>query len=111
MRTRLIGGLLVAAMALTACGGDDDGGGGGGGSPQDQVADLMLDELRGTMEQEGLEGVEIDEECVRDAVAKLSDDDAQAIVDAGPDGDPDISVDATEFAASMTSCIDLGAGG
>ena len=73
---------VIAVMALSlvaaACGGDDDGG--GGGSPQDQVADMMLEVLDEELSAEGMEGVSIDEDCVREAMGELSDEDAEAIV-------------------------------
>jgi len=114
MRTRLFGAIAVAALALSACGGDDDGGGngrgdggGGGGSAQDRVADMMIDALDEASEFEGIEGVEIDEECIRDRVDELSDADAQAFLDAGPDGDPEMSDEAETIGAAMLDCIDI----
>lgn len=108
MRTRLFGTLAIAALALTACGGDDDGGGGGGGgSAQDRVADMMIDVLNEASEIEGIEGVEIDEGCIRDKIDELSDADAQAILDAGPDGEPEVSDEAETIGASMSDCVDM----
>ena len=114
MRTRLFAGIAIAALALTACGGDDDGGGGaggggggGGGSTQDQVADMMMDVLDEASEIDGVEGIEIDEDCIRDKVGELSDSDAQAILDAGPDGDPEVSDEAELIGESVFDCIDL----
>ena len=43
MRTHLVGSII--ALALTACGGGDVDGGDRGVSPQDQVADMMIDAL------------------------------------------------------------------
>lgn len=106
MRTRLFGIMLVTGLALTACGGDDDGGG-GGGSVQDQVADMMVDSINETMAGEDTAGVSIDEDCVRDAAQQLSDDDAQKILDAGPEGDPDVSDDAMDAGESLMECIDI----
>jgi hypothetical protein len=113
MRARLLGTIAIAAITLTACGGDDDGGGGaggggGGGSPQDQVADMMIDVLNEAAEIDGIEGIEIDEGCIRDKVGELSDADARAILDAGPEGDPDVSDEAELIGESMFDCIDLG---
>jgi hypothetical protein len=103
MRTRLFGTLAVAALALSACGGDD-----GGSSPQDQVADMMIEALNETTDLEGIEGIEIDEGCIRDKVGELSDEDARAIVAAGPEGNPDVSADADAVGEAMFECIDLG---
>ncbi len=93
MKSRVFATLSVAALALAACGGGD--------SAQDEVADMMIEELEA-------EGMDVDEDCVRDAAGELSDDDAQAIVDAGPDGDPDVSDEAMAAASSLMGCVDLG---
>lgn len=101
LRHRIVAGLAAGALVLAACGGDDDDG--GGGSPQDQVADLLLTELEG----EELEGVTVDEDCVRDVTGQLSDEDAEAIVEAGPDGDPDVSVSGEEIGFQILECVDI----
>jgi len=106
MRTRLFSIMLVTGLALTACGGDDDSSG-GGGSVQDQVADMMIDSINESMEGEDVSGVSIDEDCVRDATQQLSDDDAQKILDAGPDGDPDVSDDAGTAADALIDCVEI----
>lgn len=103
MRTRLLGTVAIAALALTACGGDDDG----GGSSQDQVADMMIEVLNDATELEGVEGVEIDEDCIRDMVGELSDSDAEAILEAGPEGDPEVSDQAELVGEGMFECIDM----
>ena len=93
MRTRLVGTIAIAALTVAACGG-------GGGGTQDEVADMMID----AMDEEGLE---VDESCMRDATSKLSDDDAQKILDAGPDGDPEgLSDEAEAVASEAVACID-----
>jgi hypothetical protein len=103
MRTRLVATIAIIALALAACGGDDDG----GGNPQDQVADMMIEVLDDVTELEGVEGVEIDEGCIRDKVGELSDEDAQAILDAGPEGDPDVSDEADAIGEAMVECVDM----
>ncbi|MFP5486748.1 MAG: hypothetical protein ACLGHQ_00375 [Acidimicrobiia bacterium] len=95
VRTRLIGPLAIATLALAACGG-------GGGGQQGEVADMML----ASAEEEG---IELDDDCVRDVAGRLSDDDAAAIVEAGVDGDPDISGDADALAEEMFDCLDTDA--
>lgn len=109
MRTRLFGTIAIAALALTSCGGGDDGGsdGGGGGGAQDQVADMMIDVLNEASEIEGVD-MTVDEGCIRDKAGQLSDADAQAIVDAGPEGDPEVSDAADAIADTMIECVDLG---
>ena len=99
MRTRILGVTVIAAMALVACGSDDDGGSDG---PQDEVAVLFA----GAMEDQD---IAIDLGCAKEAAADLSDEDAQAIVDAGVDAGADFSPAATEFAERAASCIDMDA--
>lgn len=105
MRTRLFGSLAIAALALsaTACGGDDDS---AGGSAQDQVADMMIDVLNEAGDVEGA-SVDIDEDCLREKAGKLSDDDAKAIIDAGPDGEPEVSAEADAIGDELFECVDI----
>ena len=105
MRIRMISTVAVATLALAACGGGDSG----SGSAQDQVADMMLAALDEDLADEGLSSDIIDRDCVRSAIGELSDDDAEKIVEAGPDGDPDVSADAEDIADSMFECVDLSA--
>ena len=104
MRTRLVTTVALAALALSACGGGDDG---GDGSPQDEVADMMIETLRDADDVEGLD-VEIDEDCVRDATSGLGDDDARAIVEAGPEGEADVGEDARAVGMALFECVRLG---
>lgn len=102
MRNRIIGTLAVATLALagTACGGDDDGGSGN----QGKVADMLIEALA----EVETDGVTIDKDCIRDKASKLSDDDAKKIVEAGPDGDPDVSAEAEAIAESLFDCVEIG---
>jgi hypothetical protein len=50
-------------------------------------------------------GMTIDEQCVRDAVGKLSDDDLRAIVAAGENGDPTVSAEADAIGESLVECV------
>lgn len=97
MRKTLMGGLAVAALTLsfTACSSDNAGG------AQAEVADMMIE----AFESEDLEGIELDEDCVREVADELSDDDAQKIVDAGIDGDPDVSDEADEIGDKLADCV------
>jgi hypothetical protein len=92
MRTRLLGSIAIATLALAACGG-------GGGGDQDEVADMIIDAAAD-------EDFQLDEGCVRDVASKLSDDDAAKMLEAGPDGNPDLSEDADALASDMFSCVD-----
>jgi LDH2 family malate/lactate/ureidoglycolate dehydrogenase len=94
MKSRMFATLSVAALALVACGGGDDS--------QGEVADMMIEEMEA-------EGMEVDEDCVRDAAGQLSDDDAEKIAEAGPDGEPqDLSPEAMAAASALVNCVDMG---
>ena len=72
------------------------------------VTGMSTDELREqliTLVSGSLAGMTVDEQCVRDAVGKLSDDDLRAIVAAGMDGDPDVSAEADAIGASLIECV------
>jgi hypothetical protein len=94
MRTKPFSTLVVTAIVATACGG-------GGGGQQGEVADLFMD-----LASE--EDIELDRDCVEEAAEGLSDDDAEKIVEAGPEGDPDVSPEADAIAAAMFGCVDAG---
>jgi hypothetical protein len=93
--------LATSVLLFAACGDDDDDDAGG---VQAEAADEFIDQMK-----DG--DVDPDEECVRTAFADMSDDDAQAIVDAGSDETPDLSPEAmaivTEATASCASTEDL----
>ena len=93
--------LATSVLLFAACGDDDDDDAGG---VQAEAADEFIDQMRD-------EDVDPDEECVRTAFADMSDDDAQAIVDAGSDETPDLSPEAmaivTEATTSCASSEDL----
>lgn len=107
MRIRTIGTVAVATLALAACGGGDDTG--SGGSAQSQVADMMLEALDEDFASEGIDASVVDRDCVRSAIDGLSDDDAEKILEAGPEGNPDVSASAEEIADSMFECVDIAA--
>ncbi|WP_133867144.1 hypothetical protein [Ilumatobacter fluminis] len=80
-------------------------------TPQDAVADMMMSALEESMADGELDGVAIDEACVRRVLGGLSDEDAQLILAAGPDDDPEgLSTDAEEIATSMLDCVDIDPG-
>ena len=86
---------IAAISLLAACGGDD------GGDTADG-RDVITGQL---MEVIGTDGAEADEDCVRDVVAQLSDEDVDAIVAAGPDGDPDVSAEAEDIGMKLAECV------
>lgn len=103
MRARLIGSITIATLALSACGGGSDNANG----PQAEVADMVIKALGETAVVEGVD-VTVDEDCVRAATGKLSDSDAQAMIDAGPDGEADISAAGQAIGASLLECLAIG---
>ena len=90
-------GLLVLA---SACNGDD----GGSGLTEDQQA--AVDQLSGVEEDEG---IVLDDDCVEETAAQLSDEDAAAIAEAGPDGDPELSAEGQALTLGLMSCVDTDA--
>jgi len=95
MRTRIISSLAAATLFVSACGG-------GAGGSQGEVADLFL-----ASGQE--EGLDLDKGCVEDVTAKLSDDDAKKLVDAGVEGDPELSAAGEALAFELAGCINADA--
>ena len=92
MRKKLFSTLAAMAVVASACGGS-------GGGDQGEVADMFIE-----LASEG--GLELDRGCVEDAAARLSDEDAKALVEAGTDGDPDLSPEADEIGDSIFNCVD-----
>ena len=95
MRTRRIAALAVGGLLLAACGSDSGGPSGAQGEAAD-AAIAAADE----------EGFALDEGCVNDLAGQLSDDDAQAIVDAGPDGDAALSPEGEDLSLQLLTCVD-----
>lgn len=90
MRTKIFSTLAVTAVVATAC---------GGGGQQGEVADLFMD-----LASDG--GIELDRGCVEEAAEGLSDDDAEKIIEAGTEGNPELSPEAEAIGDSMFSCVD-----
>lgn len=90
--------LACAVLALAACGGDDDDAGGA----QGEVADRLLDEAAD-------QDLALDESCVRDKASQLSDEDAQKLLDAEDDEDPDLSPEGEQVTAELFSCVSVDA--
>ena len=64
-------------------------------------AQVVTDSLAAAEEQ----GIDIDEDCYIEAVALLSDEDAQAVIDAGPDGAATLSERGEEIRDAARLCI------
>ena len=95
MNKTIISVLAAGTLVLAACNSDDGGASGVQGEAAQQAIDQAADE-----------GIELDEGCVNDLANDLSDEDAQAIVDAGPDGDADLSETGEATTAELLDCID-----
>ena len=87
--------VAVAALVLAACGSD---GGGGASGVQGEAADAA-------MAIAADEDFELDESCVNDLAEQLSDEDAQAIVDARS-GDAHLSPEGEALSLQLLGCID-----
>ncbi len=98
MHKTLIAALAASALVLAACGSDSDG---GGGEAQSELATLLTE----TFDEAG---IAYDADCISDKTSQLSDEDAEAIVAAGVDGDPDVSDEADAIGESITDCLELG---
>lgn len=97
MNKTFISVLAVAALALAGCSDDDDGG--GLSEAQQTAADQAV--------AQGAEAdMEIDQACVEDLASQLTEQDAQAIVDAGIDGDAELSAEGETLTADLFNCID-----
>ena len=89
---------LVVATSVTACTGSDAQD--SSGDDQARVAQLLVS----TADEEGFG---IDTECVTAYAAELSDDDAQALVDAGLAGEADVSAEGAAIGADVfRDCVD-----
>lgn len=86
---------IIAAVAFIAA-----GCGGGSGGDQDEAADLFLDAGAAL-------DLDLDEDCVRDLTARLSDQDAAAIVESGQTGEPDLSDEGDAIADEIFGCVDV----
>jgi len=89
-------GAGVVALTLTGCGSDGNGNGGLDG-PQAEAA-------AATIRSASEAGLELDEACVDDLAAQLSDDDAEAI--ASGDDDAEISAEGRALGAELLGCAD-----
>jgi hypothetical protein len=95
MKKSIVATLAAGALVFAACGSDSGGASGAQGDAADAVIAAASEE-----------GIELDEDCVDDLASGLSDEDAEAIAEAGPDGDPDVSEEGTAIGLELMSCAD-----
>lgn len=94
MRTTTVIFTSVIALALAACGGGDDG------------ADLTDDQAaaaQSVIESAAEDGVTLDEDCVNEVAARLSDEDAAL---AAEDDDAELSAEGEALGIELLSCVD-----
>jgi len=91
--------MIVAALAISACGSD-------GGGYQEQLADEFME----TLEAEGAAEF-VDEECIRDKMNELSDEDAKILYENFDADDIEglgVSSDGEIIVASTVECFEGG---
>jgi hypothetical protein len=84
----------VAALVFAACGGDSD---------QDKVATILLAEAQ----QDGLNA---DEDCVKDVASQLSDEDAKKVLEIDESDDIEdagLSAEGFSTALGVLNCVDV----
>ena len=101
MSKQLISALAVGALILAGCGDEDGGSGSDLSEAQQGAADQAM-----LIEDEA--DVEFDRGCIEEIAAELTEEDAQAIVDAGPDGDARLSAEGEALQESLFGCMDQG---
>lgn len=93
MNSRIIGTIIVAGLAISACGG---GSGGDRGEAVDQFVDAMKEQ-----------DAEVDRDCAEKVADKLSDDDVKAIIDGSNGADAELSPAGEEIALELLDCVDM----
>jgi len=96
---RRITGLIAASVLfVAACGGNDDDNATATGVQNDAADEIIKQANDGDLNP--------DEGCIREKAAKLSDDDAQKIVDASSSSDtPDLSPEGLAIVGETASCL------
>jgi hypothetical protein len=94
MKKKLITMVAAGALVLAACGSDS---GGDADDAQEEAADTVIAATQ-------RDGIELDGDCVNDLTSQLSDEDAQAIVDAGADSDAEVSTEGTAIVSQLLGC-------
>ena len=90
--------LIGASLTFVGCGSDDDGGG-GGGATQTELADLFI-----AIAPAEIPGG-IDEGCIRDKTAELSDDDAQWVIYNLDNSDVQPSDELQAWSDGLVTCL------
>jgi len=98
-RARRITAVLVAtgALVMAGCGGDDDA----DATPREQLVADLADSL------DAIEGLEVDEACLTDKVAELTDAQVTAMSDVLDSGG-EAPADLADWNASISDCLGTG---
>ena len=98
MKKSMAAAILIAGLAFAACSDDDGVSGGGNSDAAKEVAKQLVDEAKAN-------GVLLDETCVAGIADSLSDEDAAAILAAGPGGKPEVSSEGQDLAVGILACF------
>lgn len=128
MKKKLITMIAAGALVLAACGSDSDGSDSGatdtsaaeasasdtsaadtsatGTSDTDSSAsaDVQAQAADAAIASAKQDGIDLDADCVNELASQLSDEDAQAIVDAGGEGGAEVSDEGTAIGSQLLSC-------
>jgi hypothetical protein len=93
MRKALAIGITAAALLMAGCGSD---------SSSDDTADPRTDAAKAVVDAAEAQGFILDEACVNDLTAQLSDDDATKLAAGG--GDADLSPEGEALGSKVIQC-------
>jgi hypothetical protein len=100
-RSSALAAILV--LVLAACGSDGDGGSGGGDSG---LSDDQAAAAQSAIDEAESGGIELDEACVNDVAAQLSDEDAAKAAAAEPGEDAELSPEGEALGLELLGCAD-----
>ena len=93
MRRTLACAAIVAGLALSACSSDDS----------TELSEPQADAAQAAIDSAAEGGITLDEDCVNDVAAQLSDEDAAL---AAADGDDELSPEGEALTAQLVACAD-----
>jgi hypothetical protein len=95
-RTSAIVAILV--LGLAACGSDGDGG--------SDLTDDQAAAAASAMDEAEASGIDLDEDCVNEVAAQLSDEDAAKAASAAPGEDAELSPEGEALGLELLGCAD-----
>ena len=99
---KAIAAMIVLGLAVGAGCGDD----GGGSSSTPFTGDARAELVRLTVDGLAAQDIGVDRGCVEGLAAQLPDEDARALVEAYPDGDPELSESSRGIGSQLLTCAD-----